>query len=124
MRMTRLRLSPTVLLALPLVAAACSSGEPPGPPDGAALYRRKGCITCHKDDGRGGPLAPPLRRAAEYWTRETLADYLADPARFVESDARLTSLKTQYNQQMPPAGLGREQLLLLADHVLGLSEGE
>jgi hypothetical protein len=114
------------LLALIVSTAGCGPTEPPGPLDGAGLYKALNCATCHKDDGRGGALGPTLRNKAGYWTRETLAEYLVEPTRFIDKDARLESLKVQYNVQMPgvPSSLTREQVLMLADHVLGLGEDE
>ena len=112
------------LLLLPALACGPSNDASSGPPDGAQLYERQGCVTCHKASGRGGPLGPPLVNAAEYWTREELAEYLTDPASFVGSDARLNSLARQFNMQMPPVRLPLELRLLLADHVLGFTKPE
>jgi len=114
------------LIVLPLLIAGCGPGEPQGPLDGASLYKKLNCATCHKDDGRGGALGPSLRNKGEYWTRETLADYLVEPTRFIAEDARLKSLEAQFNVQMPgvPSSLEREQLLMLADHILGLGDGD
>jgi mono/diheme cytochrome c family protein len=114
------------LAALLLLSAACGpSGDPgDGPPDGARLYEQRGCVTCHKAGGRGGPLGPSLRNASEYWSREQLVEYLADPASFIGNDARLNAMSRTFNQQMPPVRLPAEQLLLLADYVLGLGQDE
>lgn len=123
MRTTRHLLQLGSLLALSLAVAGCGPDAPRGPLDGAGLYQTLNCATCHKPDGRGGALGPTLRNKAAYWTRETLAEYLVEPTRFIHKDARLKSLEAQFNVQMPgvPSSLTREQVLMLADHVLGLS---
>ena len=112
------------LLLLPALACGPSENASSGPPDGAQLYERQGCVTCHKASGRGGALGPTLVRTGEYWTREKLAEYLADPASFVGKDARLNSIARHFNMQMPPARLSLEQRLLLADYVLGFTKPE
>jgi hypothetical protein len=126
MRTTRHLLPLASLLALSLPIAGCGPDAPQGPLDGAGLYGALNCATCHKDDGRGGALGPTLRNKAEYWSREALAEYLIEPTRFIDKDARLKSLEAQYNVQMPgaPSSLAREQVLMLADFVLSLSDDE
>jgi len=122
--MMRKRITPWLAALLLLPALACGPSENPssGPPEGAQLYEVQRCVICHKASGRGGALGPTLVDRAEYWTREKLAEYLADPASFVGTDARLNSLAIQFNMQMPPVPLTLEQRLLLADYVLGFTK--
>ena len=109
------------LVGLVLASAACGgSGKPSGPPTGASLFATQSCVTCHRKDGGGNNFGPSLRGAAEYWTREGIAAYLADPQAVVAKDVRLMALSRNYNMQMPPVRLSEEQRLMLADYVLGL----
>ena len=103
-----------------LVLAACGGGEHahPAPPpaerpasdaavpavDPESLYRSWGCSICHGTDRRGGKNAPPLTKLDSSWSAETLADYLKDPARWRESDARIRKLVQRYPKlTMPPS---------------------
>ena len=65
-------------------------------------------------------MGPPLSRAGDHWTREDLAEFISEPSRFVEGDARLRTVAAAYRAPMPGVTLDLEQRLLLADHVLGL----
>jgi mono/diheme cytochrome c family protein len=109
-------------------AAAClllgclACGEektPPGPPSAEKLFVAQNCSMCHAVDGAGGKLGPPLRKLADNWTRERLAEYLSDPKALVEKDPRLKALARNYSMPMPPVRLDLEQRLRLADYVLG-----
>jgi mono/diheme cytochrome c family protein len=117
-----LRLAPLVLL-LALACAACGGGEAPegGEPTGEQLFSTQNCVTCHRADGSGNAFGPALGQVEEYWTREALAQYLADPPSHVAKDPRLTALSRNYRMQMPPVKLSEQRRLLLADHVLGLA---
>ena len=110
-------------LALLLGTAACGSGDAAskGPPDGARLFVLQQCSTCHATDGRGGPLGPPLRHLEKNWTRESIAEYLADPKAKIASDGRMKALALNFRMPMPPVRLDLEQRLMLADHALKLS---
>jgi cytochrome c2 len=109
------------LVGLALALSACGgSDRPSGPPTGESLFATQSCVTCHRTDGGGNNFGPSLRGTAEYWTREKLAAYLADPQGVVAKDARLMALSRNYNMQMPPVRLGEADRLLLADHVLVL----
>jgi mono/diheme cytochrome c family protein len=108
--------------AAALLLSACSK-EParPVPPDGAALFREQNCIQCHGDDGSGTNLGPTLHGKKQFWTREKIAVYLADPQAVIQGDARLTAQKEKYMLPMVKFPyLTLEQRLALADHVLAL----
>lgn len=111
------------LLAAALALAAC--GDAPGaqgPPDGARLFVLANCTACHGTDGSGGVLGPPLRKLEAHWTRESMADYMADPKGALESDPRLKTLSLNFSMHMPPVtNFTPEQRLLIADHALALS---
>lgn len=111
------------LLAGLLALAACGDAPDDKPPaDGARLYVLANCTTCHGADGAGGMVGPPLRGLAQHWDRESLADYLADPRKRLESDARLKALSLNFSMHMPPAtNFTPAQRLLIADHALALS---
>lgn len=120
-------MAPTRCLAftafvLALVAAGCGNreGSAGAASTGAQLYASQNCTTCHKTDGSGNAFGPGLQQAGEFWTRESLSAYLADPVGTVAKDPRLTALSRNYSMKMPPVrGLSEEQRLQLADHVLG-----
>ena len=109
------------LLGLVLAIAACGEDKPSGPPTGESLFATQSCVTCHRKDGGGNNFGPSLRGTSEYWTREKMAAYFADPQSVVAKDTRLMALSRNYNMQMPPVRLSEEQRLMLADYVLGLS---
>lgn len=104
-----------------LALAACSPTPPPqGPPDGAALFRQQNCIQCHGEDGSGTNLGPTLHGKKQYWTREKIAAYLANPPATIHGDARLEEQAKKYMLPMIPFLLSLEQRLALADYVLSL----
>jgi cytochrome c553 len=72
-------------------------------PAAEAYYRTWGCSICHGIDRRGGKNAPSLERLDASWSVASLADYMLDPARFRESDARIRKLAARYPKMtMPP----------------------
>jgi mono/diheme cytochrome c family protein len=110
-----------LVLAGLLLAACAKDPARSGPPDGAALFREQNCVQCHAPDATGTNLGPTLHHKKQFWTREKLAAYLADPQAVIETDERLKSQATQYMLPMVKfIGLSLEQRLALADHVLGL----
>ncbi|MEC8494234.1 MAG: cytochrome c [Planctomycetota bacterium] len=87
--------------------------------DGAAIYDRL-CSQCHGPDGRAvGRAGASYRDKRQYWTEESLLDYLADPAAFQRNDSRLRG------RYMPPIDgtMPRDARLRLARHVLGVMDG-
>ena len=50
--------------------------------EGKTLFRQARCISCHKVEGKGGPLAPDLAKVASKAKREWLYSYLLDPKGF------------------------------------------
>jgi cytochrome c553 len=121
-----------VTLAAACLLAACSPEEPgPGSAsspggearvdtEGARLYARLACNSCHGPSGAGTSTSPPLLDADRHWTREDLAAYLDDPRTWIQRDERLRALDLRYPIAMPAASVPLEQRLQLADHVLGL----
>ncbi len=97
--------------------AACSGSSQPVV-DGPKLFVSQGCATCHKMQGDGGPLGPPLRKIASRWTAEQLSQYLIDPRPLVEKDPRLQSLSRTYRMPMPAVKLEPERLKMLVEYVL------
>ncbi|MFQ5509224.1 MAG: c-type cytochrome [Leptospirillia bacterium] len=43
------------------------------------LIERKGCLTCHSLNGRGGKMGPPLQSTPSWSPPERMRAYLADP---------------------------------------------
>lgn len=109
-----------LLLAGLALAPGCGSSSSDGPVDGAQLFVSYTCSQCHRHEGQGGPLGPPLRGLSERWAREDLARYLRDPKSFVDKDGRLQALARNYNMQMPGIRIDDERLAKLLDYVLSL----
>jgi cytochrome c5 len=89
-------------------------------PDGATVYRDQGCIACHGNQGQGTFLGPPITGMSAHWTRDDLAEFFADPARFVASTPRLAEYGKDFGMRMPalPRAVDRDARLALADWVL------
>ena len=107
-----------LLLTLPLLAS-CGGEKSKQPIDGSKIFALY-CKTCHKLDGSGGPLGPPLRNLVENWDRDQLKRYIRDPNSFADKDARLRSLKLSFRMPMPASNVKDEHLELLADYLLTL----
>ena len=111
-------------LTLGLGLLACGSGDggsrsASGP--GQKLFETLACPTCHKADGRGSSLGPPLRELSMHWTREQLAEYFPDPEAVLRTNERLNAVARVFTMKMPGVTLPVEQRLVLADYVLELS---
>lgn len=91
-------------LLLALCSSACSEGGGAAPPDGAMLYARQSCATCHGGNRQGSSLAPALVGIAGHWTVENLAAYLADPKGYAANDERLRKQGEAYRMPMTPYG--------------------
>jgi len=48
-------------------------------PNGKQLIQRKGCLTCHSLNGKGGHLGPPLQTTPSWSGPERMARYLHNP---------------------------------------------
>jgi cytochrome c551/c552 len=68
----------------------------PGVVDGAALYTKFGCQTCHASHRGGTPKGPSLRAVASDWDEKTLPVYLKNPAAAREKNERLLKLSNRY----------------------------
>jgi mono/diheme cytochrome c family protein len=96
----------TLALAAALAAlpwAACNIPPRPAPAaDGAEIYRSQWCADCHGESLEGTFKGPPLADLAPHWyTPENLAEYLADPERFVQGTPRVRWLRWRYDYDMP-----------------------
>lgn len=110
-----------LLLALVLLSSvACSTRRPPPPgASGDVIYALQNCANCHGDARQGTKLGPPLRPLAPSWTRERLAEYLADPRAVVATDERLSALDREYSADMGRYdNLSHEERLTLAGWLL------
>jgi mono/diheme cytochrome c family protein len=113
--------APTRLALAALLLGSCSQAPAnSGPPDGATLFREQNCVQCHGTDGSGTNLGPTLHGKKQYWTREKIALYLADPPATIRGDKRLSEQAKNYMLPMIPFPLSLEQRLALADYVLAL----
>ena len=103
-----------------VVFLACKSPTPPPPgASGAEIFELQLCANCHKEDGSGGWLGPPLRDLGRHWDREDLARFLAAPSDWNEDD-RLAGLRQSFSSEMSSYdNLSEEERLRLADHLLG-----
>ena len=78
----------------------------------SALYASAGCSACHGKTGRSSmlKLGPSFEGLKEHWTKDTLLEYIADPAAFAAKDARLGKRQmTAISTGVPPAA--REKLV-------------
>lgn len=115
------RLLPALFAPLLFALGACGAddGATKDPTDGAVIYQQALCASCHGSAGKGGWMGPPLKELGEHWSRETLADFIRDPAKFVDDDQRLSELSRQFPTQMAPQKtLTKAQRLAVADWLL------
>ncbi len=116
----------TILLICIVVftISACASKSEPQPRDvqqGAALFLSRNCVTCHGPEAEGQPTGPELRDLDEYYTVETLVEYLNDPDAVVARDQRLRKRAEGFGALMPRYNyLPQEELEKLAMYVLSL----
>jgi mono/diheme cytochrome c family protein len=108
------------LILLTLLATACSTRRPPPPgASGDVIYALQNCANCHGETREGTRLGPALLPLSPSWTRERLAEYLADPRALVASDERLAALDRQFSTDMGPyANLSQDERLVLAGWLL------
>lgn len=130
--MNRSVLAACAALVLPVVGVSCGASEGSdsstvnstgksngGPP---AAYAQAKCNGCHGAEGGGGMLGPTLQGIADYWTAEELAEFIGNPAPFVDERPRLREmLEIDYKMPMTPnATLTEAERRALAEWVLGL----
>jgi len=115
-----------ILLACVAIAlcAACSTKREAKSNDaqkGAELYVSRNCITCHGPEGEGRPTGPELRGMGEYYTIESMVEYLKDPDAAIARDARLRERAQGIGTLMPKYDyLPPEELKAIAVYVLWL----
>ena len=116
--MNAARLRP--LLAALVLAAGCSTRrQPPPGASGDVIFELQNCANCHGPAREGTRLGPPLAGLTAHWTREPLAEYLADPRAMVAREARLAELDKAWSSDMGPyANLSHGERLVLADWLL------
>lgn len=87
---------------------------------GYQVYTAKGCQRCHGSDLLGTRMAPALVDARQNFDRQSLGEYLADPAAYIQKDPRLKALDQRYRmQEMPAVQLSESELRQLAGLILG-----
>lgn len=70
---------------------------------GYAVYRSRGCQTCHGADALGSRMGPSLAEVRLHYDRETLAAYLHDPSATLDTDERLQRLQSGFPRVSMPA---------------------
>jgi cytochrome c2 len=70
---------------------------------GYAVFRARGCQTCHGTDATGSRMGPSLADARLQFDRKNLAQYLADPNAFIGENDRLLELQARYPRIEMPA---------------------
>lgn len=70
---------------------------------GYAVFRARGCQTCHGTDATGSRMGPSLAEARLHFDRASLAQYLADPNTFIGENDRLLELQARYPRIEMPA---------------------
>jgi cytochrome c553 len=98
--------------------AAGQAGAPAGL-DGAGIYAKASCGSCHGDDRGGTPVAPRLLTLKQNWTVNQLVQYLIDPAGFISNDSRLMAQSQKFTTKMPTPEIGKEERYTLAKWLLG-----
>jgi len=108
--------------ALGCVASACSLRQDPPPgASGAEIYRLQNCANCHGDRGEGTSRGTALRELGLHWTRDDLADFLADPDVVLTRDARLQAQRRPFSGAMSRYdNLTQDERERLAEYLLGL----
>lgn len=98
---------------------AQSSQQENQEPDGFALIKQNGCITCHGQDLEGTKMAPAIVGLKENWSREGLINYLRNPSSY-SGDKRFQEYKLKYkNIVMPSYGnLDVKDLGRMSDYLL------
>jgi mono/diheme cytochrome c family protein len=118
------RLLVAIMLTTLMLAGACKPNAEPQPKDvqeGAALFISKNCVTCHGPEGEGGIAGPALKDLSEYYTVESLAEYLNDPDAAMQRDERLRERAEGFGALMPKYSyLPLEERKKLAMYVLSL----
>ena len=105
---------------VPLGGCLLPTQPPPGA-SGAEIYALQLCANCHGPAGEGQTQGPPLRDLGALWTREELADFLADTEAWEQRDPRLGRLAEEYSGDMKPYdNLSLEERLRLADYLLAM----
>jgi mono/diheme cytochrome c family protein len=110
-------------LGLLACGAFLSSCPDSAPVTGPELFNAWGCVQCHAENGTGVQgLGPPLLGKGVHWTRETLTQYLRDPAGFAAKTPRLKEQGRGFMTPMPPV-LTKDEIAVgrLIDHVLTLA---
>ena len=109
------------LSAAVLVLAACQPETPPVGADPAAadLWVKTACSACHGADGKGfAGLGPSIAGKQEHWSRESLVEYLDDPAAYAKRTERLG----YFGKEMPAiaSSVTPEERASIADYALWL----
>ncbi|MEM7310089.1 MAG: cytochrome c [Planctomycetota bacterium] len=110
------------LVAAGALLGACRfPAQPPPGASGAEIYALQLCANCHGEQGEGKTQGPPLRGLSAHWSRDDLADFLAETDAWEERDERLARLAREYSGDMKPYdNLSPAERLRLADYLLAL----
>jgi hypothetical protein len=86
--------------ALALLSACAVRREPPPGANAETIYDLQLCANCHGARLEGTTRGPALHDLAACWSRVDLVDFLADPERWRERDARLAALEQAFSGEM------------------------
>lgn len=76
--------------------------------DGALVYQANDCASCHKLNGIGDDLGPPINGVGERRDRAWIEQHFADPAKFSPES------------MMPPTKFKPEELKLITDYITAI----
>lgn len=76
--------------------------------DGAVLFQANDCGSCHKINGVGDDLGPPLNAVGERRSRQWITDHFKAPSKLVA------------NSLMPPFQFKVRDLKLITDYIMSI----
>ena len=89
----------------------------------AELINRLGCTNCHGTNLDGTDMGPDLHGLKQYWSRESLVNFLRNPSANLSSD-RLKKYKEKYPGVLMPSfeNLGVKELGRVSDYLIKLKK--
>jgi cytochrome c553 len=66
------------------------------------LINKLGCVSCHGADLNGTKMGPDLHNLSQYWSRESLVNFLRNPSANLNS-SRLNEYKSKYPDVLMPS---------------------
>ena len=90
---------------------------------GQQLVAKLGCTNCHGSDLSGTKMAPNIHKVKQYWSRQSLINYLRNPSSYM-STSRFEAYRAKYPNTVMPAfnNINVKDLGKVADYVLSLQK--